>query len=199
MARFRRFTGVSLAFLSLACAGCRQASSPPAGSDTVKPSYNAETGRLERITYDRNRDGRVDATTIMDGAVPVRAELDGDFDGRVDRWEHYAASGNDGSANGAGSRVLEKVETSTRADGAITRRELYESGLLRRVEEDADADGRMDKWETWEGEVLQTIALDTTGRGAPDRRLIYPAGGGAPRLEVDRTGSGTFVAEPLER
>jgi hypothetical protein len=199
MAGIRRFAGVSLAVLSLASAACGQASSPPAGSDTIKPSYNAETGRLERITYDRNGDGRIDATTFMDGAVPVRAELDEDFDGRIDRWEHYATSGDDGSSKGAGSRVLEKVETSTRTDGAITRRELYESGVLRRVEEDADADGRMDKWETWEGEVLQAIALDTTGRGAPDRRLIYPAGGGAPRLEVDRTGSGTFVAEPPER
>jgi hypothetical protein len=37
------------------------------------------------------------------------------------------------------------------------------------------------------------MALDTKGAGKPDRRLVYPADGSSPRLEVDRDGSGTFV------
>jgi hypothetical protein len=37
------------------------------------------------------------------------------------------------------------------------------------------------------------MALDTKRTGKPDRRLVYPPDGSAPRLEVDRDGSGTFV------
>ena len=41
----------------------------------MTPAYNAKTGRLEKLTYDRNRDGRPDAWVEMDGARLVRAEF----------------------------------------------------------------------------------------------------------------------------
>lgn len=199
MAGFVRFARLSLgAAGALAAAfapGCRQPVAAPAASARVQPAYDRETGRLERITYDRNGDGRVDATTVMDGTAVVRAELDQDYDGRVDRREHYAPA-----AGGSGeTRVLQKVETSTRLDGATTRWELYDGGLLHRVEEDTDGNGRIDKWETWDGGVLRAVALDTTGRGTADRRLVYPAGGGEPTIEVDRDGTGTFTPAPAAR
>jgi hypothetical protein len=191
--------------LVILAAGCSDTPVAPAGTDRVRPSYNTETGRLERITYDRNGDGRTDATTYMDGTAVVRAELDQNFDGTTDRWEHYArgtsrfsspaAAGAGTSAGGA----LERVETTTRSDAQVTRWETYESGLLRRVEEDSDGDGRVDKWETWEHGSLRVVALDTRGKGTADRRLVYSADGQAPRLEVDATGSGVFEPAPVAR
>jgi len=89
---------------SLAGASCAQAPAPPAGNDRVKPSYDVQTGRLERITYDRNGDGRVDATTFMDGSAVVRAELDENFDGTIDRWEHYATEASAESPSSGGEK-----------------------------------------------------------------------------------------------
>ena len=158
-------------------------------NERIKPSYNADTGRLERITYDRNQDGRVDATAFMDGTRVVRAELDEDYNGTTDRWEHYAAMT---AANSAGrvqdgsQGVLQRVEVAGRADGKVSRWEFYEGGFMQRAEEDADGDGRVDKWETWSNGSLSSVALDTRGRGTPDRRLVY-IGEGEPRLELDPT------------
>ena len=70
-----------------AVVGCQR--SQPTGTSEVQPTYNRDSGRLERISYDRNRDTRMDAWLVMDGTRVIRAELDENFDGVVDRWEHY--------------------------------------------------------------------------------------------------------------
>jgi hypothetical protein len=133
----------------------------------------------------------------MDGTRVVRAELDENFDGVVDRWEYYgdqavptAAAPGDGQVpRGA----LVRVEQATRGDGKINRRESYVNGQRSSVEEDTNGDGKTDKWETWSGGTLRVMSLDTKGTGTPDRRLVYPPDGSSPQLEVDRDGSGTFV------
>jgi len=186
---------VAALVLGLAAAiGCQR--SQPAGTSEVRPTYNRDTGRLERISYDRNRDTRMDAWLVMDGTRVVRAELDENFDGAVDRWEYYgdqavpaAAASGDGLPRGA----LLRAEQATRGDGKVSRRESYENGQLSSVDEDTNGDGKTDKWETWSGGALKVMALDTKGTGKPDRRLVYPADGSSPHLEVDRDGSGTFV------
>jgi hypothetical protein len=164
----------------------------------VQPAYNKDSGRLERISYDRNRDTRMDAWLVMDGTRVVRAELDENFDGVVDRWEYYgdqavpaAAAPGDGLVPRG---TLVRAEQATRGDGKINRQESYENGQLSSVAEDTNGDGSTDKWETWSGGALKAMALDTKGTGKPDRRLVYPPDGSSPQLEVDRDGSGTFVA-----
>src|SRR5205814_664191 len=57
------------------------------------------------------------------------------------------------------------------------------SGRLTRVEEDTDGDGKVDKWETYRGGTLASMALDTSGRGTPDRKLLYKADGSFDRME----------------
>jgi hypothetical protein len=187
------FRPAVLVTVSLGLASCGTPAAAPARS-RITPSYNHDTGRLEKITYDRNGDGKVDAWTVMNGTTLVRAELDDNFDGVVDRWEFYAPS--TGQAVSAGPAVLTRVEISARPDGKVSRREFYEHGIRTRAEEDTDGDGRVDKWETWSNGVLTAVALDTRGRGRPDRRLVYDAGGAAPRLEVDADGSGRFGPAP---
>jgi hypothetical protein len=185
--------------LGLAAAiGCQR--SQPTGTSEVQPTYNRDTGRLERISYDRNRDTRMDAWLVMDGTRVVRAELDENFDGVVDRWEYYgdqAVPGPAAPGNGlVPRRTLLRAEQATRGDGKINRRESYENGQLSSVEEDTNGDGKTDKWETWSGGALKVMALDTKGTGKPDRRLVYPTDGSSPQLEVDRDGSGTFLVAP---
>lgn len=193
--RTGRLTACGLALLS-AIAGCSRPPEVPKGNDQIKPTYNTSTGRLEKITYDRNRDGKVDAWTFMDGTRVVRAELDENFDGRVDRWEYYdAGTGSTPAAVPAGGPaggVLTRVESSTRHDGKASRWEYFENGQRTRAEEDTDGDGRVDKWETWAGGALAAVLLDTNGDGKADRRLVYPPDGSGPRFEVDAEGTGHF-------
>ena len=190
---------VVMALLSGALAvsgGCRRGQQPQ-GSDTVKPSYNKDTGRLERITYDRNKDGKPDAWLFMDGTRAVLAELDENYDGVVDRREYYVEQPASTTPAPAGKtlpprHLLTRAEQATRGDGKINRWETYQQGLLVHVEEDTNGDGRVDKWETWSQGVLQLVELDTKGTGRPNRRLVYPPDGSAPRLEVDEHDDGTF-------
>ena len=131
----------------------------------------------------------------MDGTRLIRAELDDDFDGRVDRREFYAADEQGERSGGTvviqGLGVLARVELVS-PTGKVSRRETYERGVLSAAEEDTDDDGRVDKWEQYQNGALVSVALDTRGRGTPDRRVVYSPDGGAPRIETDVDGSGQF-------
>jgi hypothetical protein len=178
--------------------GCQQAPKA-AGNKEVVPKYNAETGRLERITYDRNKDGKPDAWLYMDGTQATRAELDENNDGTIDRWEYYRTDVPASSSGGPMPRgELVKAEQAMRFDGKVSRWETYETGRLAKVQEDTTGDGRPDKWEIWTGGSLAEVALDTKGTGKADRRIVYPADGSTPQLLADDKGDGTFhpVVEP---
>lgn len=195
MAVFLRISGAAPAVLAAALvaatsAGCSRQSAPPTGKDGVVPSYNAETGKLERITFDRNTDGKIDAWLYMDGTRAVRAELDENHDGTVDRWEHYSAGGQ-AQAGAMPRGELDRAEQSTRFDGVVSRWETYDRGRLSVVREDTTGDGRPDKWETWVDGTLSEVALDTRNTGKPDRKIVYSGDGAAPEMLVD-SGDGTF-------
>jgi hypothetical protein len=187
------------AFMAAALAAGCAADQPLTGGGSVTPSYDRDTGRLERITYDRNGDGRIDATAFMNGTRIVRAELDENFDGVPDRWEHYQDDGHAARREGSdalkGAGVLERVEQATGVPGRVSRWETYAGGVLTAATEDADGDGRVDKWETWSNGSLVAVALDTTGQGRPDRRLLYSPAGGEPHLQLADS-SGRFPPDP---
>jgi len=182
-------------------AGCSRSAPAPLARQGIEPSYD-KTGRLERIAYDRNHDGKPDAWLKMRGAQVISADLDEDFDGVVDRREFYVDGPVATTAVATASTLparteLLRAEQSTRGDGKMNRVEFYEHGKLARVEEDSNGDGRVDKWETWSGGSLVMVALDTKGTGRPDRRIVYSVDGAEPRMEVDVKGDGTFT--PLAR
>ena len=159
----------SLSVPALVCAAlvCPACSDPNAArtKETTRPTYDKSTGKLTQLTYDANKNGRIDTWTDMDGTKPLRSRIDSDEDGRIDRWEYYdetgalakvgfsrrqngtpdawAFSGPDGS--------VARVESSSVGDETkIDRREAYEHGIMVRSEADSNGDGRADQWETYE-------------------------------------------------
>ena len=159
---------------------------------TTVPTYDTATGKLKELTYDHNKNGKVDTWTQMDGARPVLTRMDRDEDGTVDRWEYYDKDGKllkvgfsrantgtpDAWAYSGGSEQIERIEISSTADeSSIDRWERYAPGnVLIEADEDTDRDGRPDKWETYSGGVLTTVAFDENKDGRPDRRLTYRQG-----------------------
>jgi hypothetical protein len=164
---------------------------------TTRATYDPASGRLTELTFDSNRNGRIDTWTEMDGPRAVRSRLDRDEDGRMDRWEYYDAAGrvakvgfsrkNDGKpdawaySNGSGKII--RVDVSSHGDeNRIDRWEVYDPqgpagpdgvGPLAQVVQDTNGDGKRDKWERYrDGQVL-TAEFDEDGDERPDRRLTY--------------------------
>jgi hypothetical protein len=167
--------------------------------DTTQATYDPATGRLKELTYDADKNGTIDTWTDMDGARPLRARIDRNEDGKLDRWEYYGDKGQltkvgfsraddgkpDAWAFSGPDGKIQRIEiSSTHDEQKIDRREWYSSatgaqedrGPLASAEEDTNADGKPDKWETYEKGALKTVAFDENGDGTPDRRLSYEAG-----------------------
>jgi hypothetical protein len=183
-----RHTAALAAMFMISSFACRAPLQPGGGLNPVQKVYDKQTGRLQLLTFDRNKDGRIDTWCHMDGTRLLWSEMDTDANGTLDRWEYYgedqrlqrvgmsrAADGKvDAWAYPAPDGSIARVEVSTARDGKANRVEHYERGALVRAEEDTDADGRPDKWETFgDGGALTSVSLDTARRGTPDRRLIY--------------------------
>jgi 5-hydroxyisourate hydrolase-like protein (transthyretin family) len=166
--RVEALSAFLVALLTLAAAaGCSSGGPGAAESAGVKATYSKATGKLELITYDTNKDGKVDAWSHMDGTRLVSMDIDRDFDGKPDRWEYYAADG-----------ALEKVGMSRAGDGTVDAWAFQgPDGAMERMEVDTDHDGRVDTWETYRNGALASVELDTTRDGKPDRRLTYGPGG----------------------
>lgn len=200
-----RFQCVWLGFLAIAAAltlaGCTDTPTPASGAPKragqPSASYDA-AGKLRKLEYDRNKDGKVDTWGYMDGSRVVRIEVDENGDGTVDRWEYHRAAGSGAAANPGSpttgvDATVERIERATRLDGKVSRTEFFDKGLLATIEEDTDGDGRVDKWETYAGGSLSVMALDTAKRGTPDRRLVYRPDGSLDHIEADPAGSGIFT------
>jgi len=146
-------------------------------------------GRLQRIEYDSNGDGKPDHVAHHDGEkIPHLLEVDEDFDGRTDRWEDYDARGvlaRVGVSRGGVDRpdlwvvpgpdglTPARKEYDDDGDGRVDRAEALNAGVVTMVEVDADRDGRMDRWRNLAGGRLQAEEVDTDGDGKPDRRIRY--------------------------
>ncbi len=199
--------------VSIIAAAC----SRQTAGDRPKAEYSKETGRLQRLEFDANKNGKNDSVSVMDGTRILRVELDLDENGKVERWDIYGpdrklekvgfASKNDGVMDSQAfyqpEGVLARIEVSTNRDDKYNRVEFYERGALTRSEEDTNADGRPDKWETYEPQAnaaagepayaITSTAFDDSGRGKPQRRFIYGPNGTISRVETDPDGDGAFA------
>lgn len=214
LARFAGLSALVLAsVITTACGTSGTTTEAEAAKKDVQSEYD-KNGRLTRLAYDRNGDGKIDTWGYMDGSRVVRVEVDEDGDGNVDRWEYHrdptttngsaapaasnrsTATGSAGATMGGEDPTLERIDRATKHDGKVSRREYFENGVLTRVEEDTDGDGKFDKWETYSGGTLAIMAIDTKGRGTPDRRLIYQSDGTLSRIEMDPSGTGSWRPLP---
>ena len=174
---------------------------------TTIPTYDKKTGKLTELTYDRDKNGRIDTWTDMDGTKPLRSRIDLNEDGKIDRWEYYDDKGGltkvgfsrkqDGKVDAWGFSApdgkLARVEISSAGDETkVDRWEYYDAGGLIRAEEDTDRNGKVDKWETYEAGALKTAAMDENGDGIADRRLTY-AGGALVLIESIPDALGRFT------
>ena len=189
---------------------------------TTKASYDQTTGKLTELTYDANKNGRIDTWTEMDGTRPIRSRIDSNEDGRIDRWEYYDEAGRlakvgfsrkadekpDAWAYSSASGRIDRIEVSSTGDPAhIDRWEFYDpvgaevgvdgTGAMLRVEEDTNRDGRPDKWERYADGLVQVAEFDENGDGRPDRRLTYrDAELALIEAAPDQTGRYTRVVAP---
>ena len=155
-------------------------------------AYYDTWGRLQRVDYDDNGDGRADHIAHHDGArMPHLIEIDEDHDGNIDRWEKYGVDGvllkaGTASRPGGGPEVWtvpgpdgtpKRREYDADGDGRAERAEILEAGVVVAVELDLDRDGRPDRWQSWRDGRLVSEDADTDGDGHPDVRIRHGAGG----------------------
>ena len=205
-----------LFLVAMAAVSCSRA----ATGDQPRVEYDKVTGRLTRLEFDANKNGKNDGVSYMDGTRVLRIELDLDENGKVERWDFYAPDGslekvglsrlNDGVMDAQtfynADRTIRRIEISTKGNGRFDKTEFYEQGALVRSEEDANGDGRVDKWETYRPIAgagpnepaygISSTAFDDTGSGRPERRFLYGPRGSIASVEVDPNGNGVF--HPLQ-
>jgi hypothetical protein len=182
----RRLKGVvpALAVTSMAC------SPPPAASPAHRlvekgpfQVLYAADGHLERVVYDSDGDHRAEVVTVFGpSGVPLRAQVDTDNDGIVDRWEYYAPDGRI-SKVGTARRVPGRPDLWTYPDGF---------GGISRKEYDDDGDGRPERAEDLLDGAVVAEEFDTDGDGRWDRRLVRGKNGSITRVDSDPDGDGSW-------
>jgi hypothetical protein len=201
-----------VAVLGAAAGSC----SHPTG-DRPTAAYDAETGRLQALAFDANKNGKNDTVLYTDGTHTRRIELDLNENGKVERWDFYDQHGTlakvglsrrddgvmDAEAFYTDAGVLSEIRISTKRDGRYDRTEFYEHDVLVRSADDTRGRGMPDKWDTYAPDphpapgappyTITSTAIDERGAGRPTRRFIYGEDGTIARVEVDRAGDGVFV------
>jgi hypothetical protein len=145
--------------LAISAAACEVKRASSAFRLIEKGPYQAlygSDGRLQRLVYDGNGDGRAEVVTIFGpSGQPLRAEIDSDNDGVADRWEYFSTAGS-----------LERVGISRRRNGKPDEWDVAgPAGAVVRREFDEDGDGRVDRAE----DVI--IEADAHGDAIRERRV----------------------------
>jgi hypothetical protein len=187
---------------------------------TTQANYDRATGKLTELTYDKNKNGRIDTWTRMDGSRPVSSQLDLNEDGKVERWEEYGPDGKlvkvlwerpkpptakdqtmtgkpDAAAFMGPDGSAERIEYSEVSElthkESVVRREFYQGTRLLRAEEDTLGTGIMDRFENYDAAgTLVSVELDVTADGKPDRKLTYGPGG-LVLIEWEPDGKGGYL------
>jgi hypothetical protein len=119
--------------LAVACLTLAACEAPHAGARlqlVEKGPYQAlygPDGRLQRLVYDGNGDGRAEVVTLFaPTGKPLRAEIDTDGDGVVDRWEYFSSLTGELDKVGFSRRKSGTPDEWAYVDssGAIVRREI---------------------------------------------------------------------------
>jgi hypothetical protein len=141
--------------------------------------YDEKTGRLKKLDYDSNKNGKMDSFSYWDATRCIRIEMDQDEDGKIDRWEYYDEK-NKIERVGSSSKDDEVQDTYAYPDA---------NGFLAKVETDTNRDGAIDKRETYvlkpgtDLRVLASVEFNFDAAGQPGQRLHYKTDGSFDRVE----------------
>ena len=223
-ARLSWLSAGALALLLVCSCGCVDADRQRVKA-TTQANYDPVTGKLTEITYDKNKNGRIDTWTKMNGSVPVSSMLDTDEDGKIDRWEEYGPNGllvkamwerpkpptaTSRAMTGVPDSVAfmgpdgkpERVEYSELSEVTnkvtVVRRMFYEGDRMVRAEEDTEGFGRMNRFERYDDVGnLASVELDTSGDGVPDKRFVYDANSSLVSVETQPDGKGGYLKKAI--
>src|SRR5574338_988424 len=151
---------------------------------------NAAIETLLRKKRDLNGDGICDETVFYKNELPEHAEVDTNYDGKIDLWIRYDLAGKeiaqerDTNFDGKVDQwtTLEdgkpKVQRNDKhGDGKPESVTYYENGERTRSEEDTNGDGRIDQWITYAAGKPAKVETDTDGDGKVDVRAEFGADG----------------------
>ncbi len=188
----------SVALAAVIAAGCQSSASDTTVNKRVQPEYDPK-GRLTKLTYDRDGDGKIDTWGYMDGSRVVRVEVDDNGDGKVDRWEYHkdtaggagkaGANGSMGSTGSMGSMGSTGSNGSTGSAGSAGAAEGGVDVTLERIERSTRHDGVVSRREFFDNGVLTRVEEDTDGNGKIDKWETY-SGGTLAVMELDTKGRG---------
>lgn len=194
------FVGTTLAFALAACAGQtgqtqgeQSAAPPPSDSEKKSPVPGGQGGATEDVrTSDIDQDGRPEVykyyKTVDDPERPgekktvlVRQDIDLTWDGKIDIWRYFDATGKvqreewdtDYDGNVDETRYFEggvmvRSERDRNNDGRADMTRYYKDGKLERKESDTNGDGQVDRWEYFTGRVLDRVGVDKDHDGSVD-------------------------------
>jgi hypothetical protein len=165
-------------------------------------AYDLHTHALARRVIDRNQDGVSDRIITYEGLGGARIEeMDTDFDGRVDRWDTFGATGQrlrsatartgtrpDRMASYNRAGLLDRVETDADLDGLFEVVQIYEAGRLAETRVDTDRNGRVDRISDFRAGYLAFEDFDTDEDGRSDLRMTFAKDGTLINVTTTRAG-----------
>lgn len=163
-------------------------------------AYDIGTHALVRRVLDRNQDGIADRIITWEGLGGARIEeMDTDFDGRVDRWDTFGATGLRlrSAAARTGDRpdriatydrtgLVQRVEIDSNLDGVFEVVQIHEGGRLAEIRIDSDHNGRPDRIQDFRAGYLAFEDFDTDEDGRSDLRLTFGRDGALTKVTTAR-------------
>lgn len=96
--------------------------------------YYGQPGKIEKMTVDRDHDGRADKTVFYRNGMRERAEEDDNYDGTADTWVNYDPSG-----------AVRKISKDLNGNGKADYWQYFKEGARYRWDRDRNGDGKADR------------------------------------------------------
>lgn len=154
-------------------AAAREPRGEPMPHETCVAGTNAEP-------MDVNNDGQPDIRTVMEGGRPRCRETDANFDGRIDIYRWFDASG-----------AVTRVEDDYDFDGRVDVVAFFEGGVVTRDILDTNFDGRTDTWREYRNGRVAELRRDSDGDARVDTWERFDANGRVVYAATDGNRDGT--------
>ncbi len=175
---------VWMAGFQFSCNGSGPGANSAAGvttRDTRVTHEACDTGSSSAEKIDANGDGKIDITIVRDGGREQCRAVDLNFDGVVDAYTYFDASGqmvrreNDYDKDGSVDEVstfkagqIAEKDQSTALAKRLDTWDFYQAGALVRTERDSNGDGIIDQWWEYPKPGCPLIHADVNNDGRPD-------------------------------